>query len=286
MERHKKQSPQTVIILAELAFFLVFSGTFVPVAQAQSSYTFARDLVAGSRGGDVRSLQQFLNSQGARVSASGPGSPGNETAYFGKATKAALIAWQTTNGVTPSIGYFGPKSRAAVVKAENSFRYDETAPFKDVTFPEQAGPGLPIRFVIPKITVDTVVERTGLTTTGEMDIPKGPVNVAWFSLGPRPGENGSAVIAGHYGWKDGLPAVFDNLHTLQKGDKIYVEDEQGVMISFVVRESRTFMETDDASSVFISSDNAAHLNLVTCKGTWNKVSKSYSERLVVFTDKE
>jgi len=32
-----------------------------------------------------------------------------------------------------------------------------------------------------------------------MDLPKERANVAWFNLGPRPGENDSAVIAGHYG---------------------------------------------------------------------------------------
>jgi len=35
-----------------------------------------------------------------------------------------------------------------------------------------------------------------------------------------------------------------------------------------------------------SSDAKAHLNLITCEGVWDKVSKSYSKRLVVFTDRE
>jgi sortase A len=119
-----------------------------------------------------------------------------------------------------------------------------------------------------------------------MDVPKGPDNVGWFKLGIRPGEKGSAVIAGHSGWKNNIPAVFDNLHKLKKGDKIYFEDKNGKGTTFIVRELRSYYPTADAEDVFISSDGKAHLNLITCEGIWNEVTKSRSERLVVFTDKE
>ena len=145
---------------------------------------------------------------------------------------------------------------------------------------------LTLRLKIPKINIDAAVVFVGLTPQGAMDVPKGPNDVAWFNLGPRPGEIGSAVISGHYGWKNNIPAVFDNLHKLRKGDKVYVEDKNGATITFVVRELRTYDQNEDASDVFGSSDGKAHLNLVTCTGTWNKAQKSYSKRLVVFTDKE
>lgn len=145
----------------------------------------------------------------------------------------------------------------------------------------------PVRLKIPVINIDATVESLGLTSQGDMDIPKGPDDVAWYKLGTRPGENGSAVIAGHYGtWKNGQGSVFDNLNKLNQGDKIYVEDDKGTIINFVVRESRRYDPSADAKDVFNSTDGKAHLNLITCEGTWNKDSKSYSERLVVFTDKE
>jgi peptidoglycan hydrolase-like protein with peptidoglycan-binding domain len=43
---------------------------------------------------------------------SGPGSPGNETNYFGSLTQKALAKYQADNGIIPSAGYFGPKTRA------------------------------------------------------------------------------------------------------------------------------------------------------------------------------
>ncbi|MFZ2038731.1 MAG: class F sortase [Minisyncoccia bacterium] len=145
---------------------------------------------------------------------------------------------------------------------------------------------LPIRLKIPSLGIDAPVESLGLTTDGSMDVPKSPDNVGWFELGPYPGEIGSAVIAGHYGWKDNLPAVFDNLSKLKKTDKIYVEDKEGIITTFVVREIRSFGENDETLDVFNSTDGKAHLNLITCEGIWNASNKSYSKRLIVFTDRE
>lgn len=75
---------------------------------------FKSDLSVGSLGSEVKALQEFLNAHGYTVSTSGPGSAGNETTTFGSATRAALIKYQKANGITPAVGYFGPKTRAAV----------------------------------------------------------------------------------------------------------------------------------------------------------------------------
>ncbi|MEK7546617.1 MAG: peptidoglycan-binding domain-containing protein [Patescibacteria group bacterium] len=81
---------------------------------SSTSYNFTRSLTVGSTGDDVKALQQWLNGQGYAVSASGAGSPGNETKYFGPATRAAVAKWQAANGVSPAVGYFGPITRAKV----------------------------------------------------------------------------------------------------------------------------------------------------------------------------
>ncbi len=145
--------------------------------------------------------------------------------------------------------------------------------------------GRPMRLEIPLINLNAPVEQVGLTSEGAMDVPQGQASVAWFELGPRPGETGSAAIAGHFGLKNGKASVFDNLHKLSKGDKIYVEDDQGVISAFVVVDSRSYDPKANASDVFGSSDGKAHLNLITCEGVWNQAQQSYSHRLVVFTEK-
>jgi sortase A len=144
----------------------------------------------------------------------------------------------------------------------------------------------PINLKIPKINVNANVESVGMDTQDEMGVPANSANAAWFNQGPRPGEKGTAVIDGHYGWKNGIPAVFDNLSKLKKGDKIYIEDEKVGVITFIVRETRTYKENENAAGVFSSTDGKAHLNLITCGGTWNKSEKSYSNRYVVFSDRE
>lgn len=154
--------------------------------------------------------------------------------------------------------------------------------------PAQSGavPPTPVRLKIPTIHVDAAIVQVGLTPDGAMDAPKGPGDVGWFTPGKRPGEIGSAVMDGHFGWKDGIRAVFDNLSRLRKGDKIYVIDTAGTTAVFIVRDIRTYDPNADASSVFGSNDGTSHLNLITCEGAWNAVSKTYADRLVVFADKE
>ncbi len=72
------------------------------------------NLTLGSTGADVMELQKYLNANGSVVSATGAGSVGNETDYFGSRTKAALAKWQSNNGVSPASGYFGPITRAKI----------------------------------------------------------------------------------------------------------------------------------------------------------------------------
>lgn len=78
---------------------------------------FTRDLTLGSTGADVQSLQVILNANGAQVAASGAGSPGSESTYFGALSQAALAKWQAAHGVSPAAGYFGPITRAALASS-------------------------------------------------------------------------------------------------------------------------------------------------------------------------
>lgn len=142
--------------------------------------------------------------------------------------------------------------------------------------------GHPSRLVIPVLNINATIEELGITTDGEMDVPSSILDVGWYQYGPRPGESGSAVVAGHLDGKNGELGVFSNLSELKPGDNLFVEDSRGVSAAFMVRESRTY-DPGYAPEVFDGS-GSARLNLVTCDGHWNKNSKSYSKRLIVFAD--
>jgi hypothetical protein len=80
-----------------------------------SATTFARSLTLGSIGADVKALQEYLNTHSFIIAATGAGSLGKETTYFGKATRAALAKFQKAKGISPSAGYFGSVTRAYIV---------------------------------------------------------------------------------------------------------------------------------------------------------------------------
>lgn len=155
---------------------------------------------------------------------------------------------------------------------------------REATQEEAIVPGLPVRLKIPKLGIDAPIDSLGLTAAGDLDTPKTAENTGWYNAGPRPGAVGNAVIDGHFGYANDKPAVFDYLHTLVVGDVFYVEDDKKLTHAFVVKELRSFKPEDDATSVFRSSDDGAHLNLITCQGIWNQGETSYSNRLVVFAD--
>ena len=85
-----------------------------PAPAPAAVFNFTRNLTLGSTGEDVKALQQFLNTQGFAVAATGAGSAGNESTTFGPRTQAALVRFQEANNISPALGFFGPVTRARI----------------------------------------------------------------------------------------------------------------------------------------------------------------------------
>lgn len=142
--------------------------------------------------------------------------------------------------------------------------------------------GLPVELTIPKINVHAPIEHIGLDGQGNVGVPQGNVDVSWFDAGPRPGEQGSALISGHYGiWKNNNHSVFDLLDTLKAGDAIYVTDDQGVTRTFIVQTTKVYSKDQKVPELFNRNDGS-YLNIITCHGQWLANQKTYSQRFVVF----
>jgi LPXTG-site transpeptidase (sortase) family protein len=258
--------------------------------------TYTQNLTLGSSGASVSALQQFLINGGfLKISSA--------TGYFGPLTKTALGAWQASVGISPSTGYFGPVSRSKINTTAPQAPTvmapaQSTAPAQSVvttttttvatSTPVATNNGSPVRLTIPKLNVSAGFQFNGTAADGTIEIPTNVTDVGWYIHSPRPGEKGNSIVTGHVAQirrsvvtKQG---VFYNLNTLQPGDTLFVLNDKGESIAFVVRESRLYDPTADATDVFNSRDGGAHLVLITCEGTWNQAQLEYTQRLVVFAD--
>ncbi|MGC9599377.1 MAG: class F sortase [Minisyncoccia bacterium] len=179
------------------------------------------------------------------------------------ATQAIQVVTQTISLTTTTVGTTG----AMIAKNED---------------------GSPVRLIIPKLNIDAGFQYTGLKSDGTMEVPSNIYDVGWFTGSARPGERGVAIITGHIAQiRKGVVTklgVFNDLNELSAGDKLYVLNDKGESATFTVRESRSYDPSADAIDVFTSTDGGAHLNLITCEGSWNQAQLSYTQRLVVFTD--
>ena len=109
----------------------LFSPTSVSAATSSTATTsivstttpvFKRYLERGMKGSDVLALQQYLNSHGFTIAASGPGSPGRETDYFGTLTFNALVKFQEAHSaeilapfnLSTGTGVLGPSTVAFI----------------------------------------------------------------------------------------------------------------------------------------------------------------------------
>ncbi len=188
----------------------------------------------------------------------------------------------------PTDGGGAKAAQATATKAPSPKPRSTKAPTATATPEPTPAPvaAKPVRLRIntPEVKVDAAVEHVGKTPEGAMDVPKAWENVAWFEPGYEPGELGNSVIAGHFDSETG-PAVFYEAKKLKVGDVLEVEDERGKVTKFRVRKVELF---DAASApiyeIFGPSDEA-HLNLITCDGTFDREVGQYDKRLVVFSDK-
>lgn len=137
----------------------------------------------------------------------------------------------------------------------------------------------PVRLVIPSIGVDASIEARGLDGNRNLDTPADYRDVAWYRLGPRPGEPGNAVINGHVSWWIG-DAVFMHLSRLRVGDEVHIARVDGRVVTFKVTGKSVVDANARMASLFAPSSKST-LTLITCSGAWNPLTQSDTQRLIV-----
>lgn len=201
-------------------------------------------------------------------------------------------------GAMPSLLFIGQGSfaLAPVAKSDETAYIEKSAPVNNVSIPrniELPAPavipkpekvGIPKKITIPISGVDASIQEVGLTSGGEMATPNNFKNVGWFNLGARPGEIGSAVVAGHLDTYTDNGGIFWNLNKLKPGDYVYVTDDNGIKRRFRVSRSEVYRVDKAPMEEIFGSKGVARFNLITCNGAWDNGEKSYNKRLVVYTD--
>jgi len=95
--------------------------TTTPAPTPTPPITLNRQFDLGTSGADVKELQKFLNAAGFQIASAGPGSPGQETEYYGPLTQAAVQKFQAAQGIVTSgdpqstgYGRVGPQTLKAI----------------------------------------------------------------------------------------------------------------------------------------------------------------------------
>lgn len=208
---------------------LVLSFAF---ALTVSAATFSRNLTVGSRGADVMDLQKTLNAAGFAVSASGAGSVGNETTYFGPATRAALAKFQASKGISPAVGYFGPLTRANVnalatattpTTPTNPIGTTPTTPVVSVgTGLAVSVPVQPANSVAPESAARIPFTKVVLTAGTDGDVTVNSLTVARTGLAQDAAFSG-IVLLDEVGTQIGIAKTLNSNHQAFVGEPIVIK---------------------------------------------------------------
>ncbi|WP_367322833.1 class F sortase [Streptomyces sp. HUAS ZL42] len=149
---------------------------------------------------------------------------------------------------------------------------------------EPLGDALPQRLDIPDLNVQAPVVARGLDRQGAIDPP--PFDqagvVGWYGAGVRPGAAGTALMVGHVDTET-RPAVFYKLSSLQPGERVRVFRDDGKVAVFTVDDIEVVgRDSFDAQQAYGPRQSGrAELRLITCGGTFDRASRSYTANVIV-----
>ena len=138
----------------------------------------------------------------------------------------------------------------------------------------------PVRLIIPRLSIDTLIEPVSIGINNIIEMPDGWDKAGWYTKAVKPGEAGTAVIVGHFDDQFGAPAIFYYLKQLEIGDKISILTDSGEGLNFIVAQKSSYPFWSSIDDLIVPDKNI-NLILITCGGWWNQQLHSYSERLVV-----
>lgn len=86
---------------------------------------------------------------------------------------------------------------------------------------------------IPSLDVSSSVIDLGVQSDKRMEVPQNGSDTGWFTKSPTPGELGPSILADHVTWEK-KPAIFFDLGSMKKGQKVEVDRKDGSTATFEV----------------------------------------------------
>lgn len=141
----------------------------------------------------------------------------------------------------------------------------------------EVNPEHPVRLIMSSIGVNAPVEGLGTTPDGLMAVPQAYGMVGWYNKGVTPGQDGPAVLVGHY--TAGAGGVFDKLHSAKDGDLITVTNGRGESFTYKITKMAEYEKDKVPMAEIFKKGNGSRLEIITCAGKWQ--ADNYDKRLVV-----
>ncbi|WP_028281036.1 class F sortase [Arthrobacter sp. H5] len=141
----------------------------------------------------------------------------------------------------------------------------------------------PVSFSIPAIGAGSELLSLGLRENGSLEVPPdGPgAPASWYNQSPTAGERGPSVLLGHVNATDGGPGVFADLRSLNPGDQIEVQREDGSTAVFAVDRGEQYQKDNFPTLEVYGNTDAAELRLITCDG-YNPDTGEFDDNYVIF----
>lgn len=140
---------------------------------------------------------------------------------------------------------------------------------------------------IDKLNLSARVISVGKTKEGALDAPSTAWDVGWYKDSGQPGQGGAMLLDGHVNDSFNTPGIFAGLHTLQNGDLLTVERGDGQVYTYrvVTTEIKSVAHVDMDRLLSSITKDRQGLNLITCGGTYNRRTGTYSDRILVYTER-
>ena len=205
----------------------------------------------------------------------------------GSASAQAPLPTTPTPPPLPTFRPTATPQATATPRPTDTPRPTATPPPTATPQPTPYGGGHPVTLSIPAIGIENAnIVLVGLEPNGAMEAPKGWWDVGWYQYGPLPGLPGNAVMSGHVDSDHDDQAIFRNLQRVKRGDRLIVGMADGTARQFVVQTTEVYAFDRSPIDRIFGADNVPRLNLITCEGNFNRSTKNYDRRLVVYSTLE